>query len=159
MLNIKHASYFLLCVCVCGGVRLGLNFFCRMNRMDLLDGFLWIYHKKFCSFTCSLINLFIMIKTLFYFIWIVKILNSNVLHRPSGCLDSYLECLQKVKSSIDFFTENSGDCPELDELVSLFLLNYFCFKFQYVFVFNHCIKMNALISMSVPYKLSCMIPL
>lgn len=38
--------------------------------------------------------------------------------RPTGSLDSYLECLQKVKSSIDFFTENTGECPELDELVS-----------------------------------------
>ncbi|XP_054724475.1 exocyst complex component 7-like [Uloborus diversus] len=39
---------------------------------------------------------------------------------PSGCLESYLECLKKVQSSMTFFSENNQGCSELEELTALF---------------------------------------
>lgn len=49
-----------------------------------------------------------------------KEVETTIRDGPSGRLDPYLECLQKIKSSIDFFTENMGECPELEELHALF---------------------------------------
>ncbi|PRD27639.1 UNVERIFIED_CONTAM: Exoc7 [Trichonephila clavipes] len=49
-----------------------------------------------------------------------KEVESKIRDGPSGCLQSYLECLKKIQSSIDFFQKNNQDCQELVELSTLF---------------------------------------
>ncbi|CAL1271954.1 unnamed protein product [Larinioides sclopetarius] len=49
-----------------------------------------------------------------------KDVESKIRDGPSGCLQSYLECLKKIQSSISFFQKNNQDCQELVELSTLF---------------------------------------
>ncbi|GIY12561.1 exocyst complex component 7 [Caerostris extrusa] len=49
-----------------------------------------------------------------------KEVESKIRDGPSGCLQSYLDWLKKIQSSMDFFQKNNQDCQELVELSTLF---------------------------------------
>ncbi|KAG8201616.1 hypothetical protein JTE90_012687 [Oedothorax gibbosus] len=51
---------------------------------------------------------------------ISKEVESSIRDGPSGCLESYLDCLKKIQSAKTFFKENNPECSQLDELNTLY---------------------------------------